>query len=86
MRPLIRFIVFFPELLTLAKQVMVVRAGDEDTHHFGNVLRYLSGEDGLARALMIGLLAEAGSISLELIRFFDSDTFDVSALTQAIST
>ena len=69
LRPLTRFIVLFREICIFAKRLMVVRAGEADAKCAAEFLQYLSGEIGLSRALLLGLLAEAGSISLELIRF-----------------
>ena len=54
LRPLIRFIVFFDEMCALSKQVSVLKSGDDIAKDFMNFAFFVSGRDGLVRALLLG--------------------------------
>ena len=64
---------------------MTLRAGEDHEMHFHEFIVYTSGRLGRVRCLILGLMAKAGSVSLELIRFFDTERFLVSDVHAAIS-
>ncbi len=85
LRPLIRLIVLFDEICLLAKKVCILRQGNDIGKDFQNFIEFMSGQQGIARALLIGLMAEAGEISLEFIRFLDTEAYEVSDLNFALA-
>ena len=84
-KPLISFITMFEETFMLAKLAMTLRAGEDHEMHFHEFIVYTSGRLGRVRCLILGLMAKAGSVSLELIRLFDTERFLVSDVHAAIS-
>ena len=84
-KPLISFITMFEKTFMLAKLAMTLRAGEDHEMHFHEFIVFTSGRAGRVRCLILGLMAEAGSVSLELIRFFDTERFSVSDVHAAIS-
>ena len=69
----------------LIKLAMTLRAGEDHEMHFHEFIVFTSGRAGRVRCLILGLMAEAGSVSLELIRFFDTERFSISDVHAAIS-
>ena len=84
-KPLISFITMFEKTFMLAKLTMILRSGEDHEMHFHEFIVYTSGRLGRVRCLILGLMAEAGSVSLELIRLFDTERFLVSDVHAAIS-
>eukprot|EP00959_Pyramimonas_sp_CCMP1952_P125581 2625926-Pyramimonas_sp.AAC.1 len=64
----------------LAKKVCSLRHGNDIGKDFQSIVGFMSGQQGIAWALLIGLMAEAGEISLEFIWFLDTEAHEVSDL------
>ena len=83
-RALIRYIAMHKAVLATARDVATLRRGDEEGHDAEAFLHFVSGPEGAVRDLLAGLLCDAGSITMRLLRFFDCESFDVSQICRQI--
>jgi hypothetical protein len=84
-RALMRYITIHKAVLVTARDIAALRRGEEEGRDAERFLGFVSGPDGVRRELLAGLLCDAGSITMKLLRFFDSEGYDVSEVSQQIN-
>jgi hypothetical protein len=81
-KPMGRFILYLPAVISTLIEVMTTRAGSKSGHTATEHLQFIDSE----RVIAVSMLADAGDEALMLARFFDTGTHDpsetLSALTQ----
>jgi hypothetical protein len=80
-KPLGRFVLTFDALLATAVEIATRRAGTEPAKSAAAFLAEVTEED----LLTIAMLADAGDESAAIVRFFDSETYDVAESAVVIS-
>ena len=84
-RALMRYITIHRAVLVTARDIAGLRRGEEEGRDAERFLSFVSGPDGVRRELLAGLICDAGCITMKLLRFFDSEGYDVSEVSQQIN-
>ena len=84
-RALMRYITIHRAVLVTARDISGLRRGEEEGRDAERFLSFVSGPDGVRRELLAGLICDAGSITMKLLRFFDSEGYDVADVSQKIN-
>ena len=71
--------------IATAYKIMVVRRGTQTSRDAADFLIYISGDAGLERLVLIGMLADAGDFVLQLLRFFDTENYDSTAAPRHVN-
>ena len=83
--PLVRIVLFFHAMIDVSEEIATLRHGQRSGKDSEAFLTILSGEDGLMTGLLIGMMCDAGFAALSLLRFFDTEQYDIARVSGEIS-
>ncbi len=84
-RSMTRAILAFEALIASAFTIIVVRKGKQESKDIARVMVFISGEEGIERMVLFGMMCDGGDVVLMLVRFFDTEQTDAVETTDKIN-
>lgn len=84
LRPMTRFVLLMDSILSVAYEISIVRLYQAESRDAISFLEFVSGDPGMERLVLLALFADAGDMTLALLRFFDTEDSDAAQISDKI--
>ncbi len=82
---MIRAVLAYEALIAAAFAIIAVRKGKKESKDIAQVMVFISGEVGIERMVLFGMMCDGGDVVLMLVRFFDTEQTDVAEITDKMN-